>query len=341
MRKCYILGAGASYGYDESLFVEQRMPITDEFFLKGEKMGLLNPDVFPELVQYLESYIKETRKDKQITSYTCDVEDFLQWLCEGFDKAETDKSSKQRALGQCYFYIYELLRRLCSLYYPKYDNYRRLALHFHDNRYSVITLNYDVLFEMAANSIGINCYYSDNPNRPLNSILLLKLHGSINWINQLGRAIAYGGEYSDLFPVIAQNIYSNRFQIGDIKILPTHEIRGISFRDLILSGDDYYEPVIIPPFSNYKDFDKVDFYKKVWDAAKKQIDRAQEIIIIGCSIRPQDLKLIELMKDIVDDKKVVTICSPDAEIVKQRIQNIEKARLVNEYRTFTEYARTL
>jgi len=72
MKKCYILGAGASYGYNETLPRELRPPLTEEFFAKGRRIHIFTREAFPNLYDSLEEYLKTTRSES--SDLRCDIE---------------------------------------------------------------------------------------------------------------------------------------------------------------------------------------------------------------------------------------------------------------------------
>ncbi len=79
MSKCYLLGAGASYDYADNLTEEQRLPLTNEFFLKGLKLGIFNKEHFPKFIKYLDLYLN--KHNQPADEYRYDVEEYLRWLC--------------------------------------------------------------------------------------------------------------------------------------------------------------------------------------------------------------------------------------------------------------------
>ncbi len=284
MSKCYLLGAGASYDYADNLTEEQRLPLTNEFFLKGLKLGIFNKEHFPKLIKYLDLYLKE--HNQPADEYRCDVEDYLSWLClklidnhhvnfvsrPGADVqtignlvTSSNNQDVKDALSECYYYIYELIRRLCLAYIPKFDNYRRLALHYFDDYYTVVTLNYDLLFEMACESVGLAYSYTEVQPTELRHVKLMKLHGSVNWVNQM-----YGGTMvikqppSELYKQVISNLYNVRYDMKNIRVLAGQEMRTMTYRDIAVCGYDCYEPVIIPPLHEYKDYEKVKQYEELW-----------------------------------------------------------------------------
>ncbi|MEM3386069.1 MAG: SIR2 family protein [Nitrososphaerales archaeon] len=278
----------------------------------------------------------------------CDIEEFLAWLANEFYKITPQTSDDfkrsqylQKALGQSFYFIYELLRHYTLTYIPKFDNYRRLALHYHDCRYNVITLNYDTLFEAAIQSVKLNFHYFQGPHHP-KSIPIAKLHGSINWVNPCRGGIAYEGVMEDAFSVITSSIFSNKFWVMPLKILPPAAIRDICYKDFVRSGIDYDEPALIPPFADYKDYEKVERYKEVWAFAESMLREASELIVIGCSVRPQDRKFNELLRKSLKDGIAVTVVSRHPDVVLDRLKIIlTNPQFESPFESFEDYAKTL
>ena len=48
-------------------------------------------------------------------------------------------------------------------------------------------------------------------------------------------------------------------------------LKRIDIKELTPSGTEYYEPVIIPPLANYKDYEKVLAYEQLWKLAEEFI----------------------------------------------------------------------
>ena len=56
MSKCFILGAGASYGYDETIPENDRPPLGNQVIGRTIKLGMLSEDTYPSLFKTLELY---------------------------------------------------------------------------------------------------------------------------------------------------------------------------------------------------------------------------------------------------------------------------------------------
>jgi len=348
MAKCYILGAGASYGYDENILPELRPPLTEEFFVKG--VQLLGEERYKRLRSSLGEYLKINGAVPDFSnpnSLKIDIERFLSWLSEEFHNQSNSTTLEfernnffQGALSECFFYIYDILRYYSLSYKPRFDSYRRLALHYHDSKYTVITLNYDVLFEAAINSVGVQYHYFAGAHHP-KSIPIAKIHGSINWINPLKGGIAYGGAETT-FSTIITPIFSNKFYVGQMMVLPIGALRDIEALDFVRSGFDYDEPALIPPLANYKDYEKVSKYKEIWDFAASILREASELVVLGCSLRKEDIKFCELLSGAVRDSVDVTVVDRNAERVVERLRSIlRNPNVRNTFNSFVSYSKTL
>jgi hypothetical protein len=353
MAKCYVLGAGASYGHDESLSNEMRPPLTTEFFIKGSRLGLFTEKKWPRLFKTLEEYLREGSTESTVNPLTAevDIEKLLSWIAMQFgqlsastprEDADFQRADKlQGALSETFYFVYDLLRFYSISYTPKFDSYRRLALHYNDDKYSVISLNYDLFFEIAATSVNTPCHYFPEPHHP-KSIPVAKIHGSINWINPCQGGIAWGGLARSDFNKIITPIYSNRINPRNMIILPVPDVRSIESADFVRSGTDYDEPGLIPPIGDYKDYDKLAAYKGIWAFAENMLSEVSELVVIGCSIRKEDGKLNDLLSQKVRKGTDVTLVDRDCQQVEARIKVIlPESHVKARFPSFAEYAKSL
>jgi hypothetical protein len=341
--KTYILGAGASYGFDESLSKELRPPLTTEFFFKGTKLGIFSEQDFPDLFTTFKKYLK----NENLSEEMCDIEKFLQYLADNFISTKPQKPDDfkrirqlQRALSQSFYFIYQLFRYYAFFYTPKFDSYRRLALNYNNCKYGIITLNYDILFELALRSVNLNYHYFVGPHYP-KSVPVAKIHGSINWINSCKGGIAYENIGKDIFQTVTQPIYSNKFYLSPMMVLPLDGVKDVSYTDLIRSGSDYDEPALIPPLANYKDYEKVERYKEVWQFAESILRETSELIVIGCSVRKEDIKFRDLIKDSLKNDIPITIVSPGQKNVMEELKSLGKTKFKEPFESFDKYTKTL
>lgn len=342
-RKCYILGAGASFGYNTDLPWIQRPPLTNEFFIKGTRLGILTEDRFPGLVRGINQYIEAElpNSDIELTDWQQDIEEVLDWIVVRFedvyDADDYDTATEaQQTLSEAFYFVFELLRYYTSNYYPRADAYRRLALHRHQEPYSVVTLNYDTLFETALQSLSIGYDYFGGSQ--IGNVAVSKLHGSINWMNPVPVSVSEND-----FSERVRHVYSNRFHTQEMFNLPLNTLPRITYRDLAKSGDNIVEPAVVPPIAVKEEVDKVAAYEPVWDLAANLLQSASELIVIGCSLREGDQKFIELLENSLGGLAKVTVAQPHPDPVHATIRSLVDDTSYNteSYSDFEEYAMTL
>jgi hypothetical protein len=202
-------------------------------------------------------------------------------------------------------------------------------------------LNYDILFELAAQSVNLNTNYFPGPHYP-KSIPVAKIHGSINWLNPCKGGIAFSGLGNDAFYEIITPIFSNKIHMGSMMVLPLAAIRDITYRDFVRSGVDYDEPAIVPPLAGYKDYDKVKDYSNIWTFAESMLRETTELVIIGCSIRPEDAKFNGLLQKAVSEKASITVVDKSPDKIIDNVKKIVMNPIIDKtFTSFTDYAKTL
>jgi hypothetical protein len=354
--KVYLLGAGASYDYDEKLPKNQRPPLTDELFIAGVRLGILTPSRYTNLAQQLVDYLKTQGKQASFDvpeSLKVNVETFLSWLAKGFSEQAqlghrvaganydfTRIQVMQNALGECRYFIYELLSSYALSYQHDGNCYHRLALSIKSNedRCAIVTLNYDILLELALKLEGMNFNYLPSVLTETHGLPIAKLHGSINWANPRGRAIAYGSiDGGRLFSTVVQHIHSNTAVVDKVKIAQ------VGTRDnLLRSGTDYDEPVVVPPFGLYKDYEHFPFLECIWKFGENLIRSASEMVIIGCQLREEDHQLCQTLQSVMTNNTCITLVSPSYPQVEERLQRLGiGSRVVSRYLRFAEYVKAL
>lgn len=336
--RVYLLGAGASYGYDPSLPSLLRPPLTKDFFVKGVEWGILTEERYPALVRRLktEHSWQGTNQQDDLEKIHIDIEPFLAKIGREFEEGKPDA---QAVLGEAAYYILDLLKRYHISGQNRYDCYRRLALSYLDTPYYVVTLNYDLLLESAASAVGLNYCYSEPV--PPKTIPIAKIHGSISWLNQVGKALAFETLRPGDTPAVAKHIYSNTFKVEPPIVLPFQAAVNLTDYDIVRAGNDYYEPILIPPQGEFKDYDKFDMIKTVWGWAQRIMRFADELVIIGCSLRNEDAELWKLISSLKPGTKI-TLVNPHAEELAKRIlQENSKVQIREAYKEFREYAKTL
>ena len=147
---------------------------------------------------------------------------------------------------------------------------------------SIITFNYDITLDAALRyrNLGPVYYFEEDSKADQNySIPLLKLHGSLNWTKckHCGKINSF--DTSKIF----NSDYTTKSSKNNINILSY--FKGLvcyNCKEEILNP----EPIIVPPL-----FNKIDYQlqiKNVWNKAAKELAEADNVVIIGYSLRDSD-----------------------------------------------------
>jgi hypothetical protein len=146
-------------------------------------------------------------------------------------------------------------------------------LDLNGNGDSVITTNYDILVEQ-----NLKCGFC-YPVKQLGKVLVLKLHGSINWYE-----VDHGFDLSS---------EDNAEEI----LAFSKETKLISANYHLKDGNhtinDMVEPLIVPPFAN-KRYDHGIFRQMFYQAARTLLE-AEELIILGYSFSDYDYFVKQLV----------------------------------------------
>lgn len=204
----------------------------------------------------------------------------------------------------------------------------------------VISLNYDTLFEKAVDAMGKEFYYLPGKNRT--GIPIMKIHGSINWINSIKGQVEYGERN---FEAQAEAVPTNAFGSTNesFSYLNITDLPNISYEKLIPSGRSWYEPVIVPPLDKYKNYDKLDVYRYSWLFAENKLKNIDELVIIGCSVRKADKDLNNLLERSLPSGINITIYTgSESSDVESRLQNItENATFNTQSAYFSDYIKSI
>ena len=288
MVRAFLIGAGATKAqYTET-------PLTSDFF---RKLKDKNHELFKSISNNLPSYIKEEKPLLEIN-----IEQIMN-LSYDFDE-----SIRNSFIQEVYLSIYELLavttestetdinyaingvlRGLPTLF-NKLINEPRL-----NDEDFFMTLNYDLYLdrEIVYHQKSIDYGLPKDRisgNMPLqlngNNLSVYHLHGALNWIFD-------GNSRNDI-------------NIAKGAVMPSWR-RGNHNLCLVPPGKKDLYPIL----------------KQLWQVAEERLMKADELIIIGCSLNPDDEELIKLISKFVNLKgsnKVKIITSNDS----QSINNYNK-----------------
>lgn len=259
MTKAFILGAGATRA------VYPNCPLDNDFF---DKLRSFCPDLEGRLSEELSKIMPEFRK--------AGLEKVLMTI-----ESESSPTTKMHLREDIYKGIYRLIAEHTdsnigfdqTFNNPKPTTYHKtLVSKCNDNDF-FITLNYDLTLDMAVwadradynNKWSIIDYGFSEGDKLGSNLFVVNmdhkksvyhLHGSLNWgIKKDGEMKAY----RSAIPPLRSSSQLNPF--------------------IVLPGPKEYPTPI----------------ENIWNAAKRRLEGADELIVIGCSLNPGDRKLLELI----------------------------------------------
>lgn len=273
MNKVYILGAGASAGYENSE-VGLRSPTARNFFAKTGQLisdNHLNRGFFENLFRFLEKYYN--LKESELSQCCIDIEEVLTVL----DLNEDKFSFARRELIRL---IYLTLDKI--LYGDPCPHHKCIVDQL-DNDDTIITFNWDLLVDNL-----ISKHQAQKPDyqytfdkifrvgswEPDRSVSkgpkLLKLHGSFNWMYCKKCEAAYAF-------VLTGKTAADQIRDPEDGRLKCPACKGQT------------DPVIIPPTLS-KAYEVWTVINSAWERARKSLESADEIMIIGYSMPVTDFQ---------------------------------------------------
>ena len=307
MSRVYILGAGASAGYENG---ERRIspPDARSFFkvvgtLLNENDGL-NHTRFSDLWAFLEKYYQVSVN--KLEQCELDIEEVLTML----DVGKVKPKARQQLLNLIAVTLDKIIDvNLCQ-------HHRRLvnSLRAED---AIITFNWDLLVDNNVASLG----HEGGPNYGVNLLepiqetpwpvgnrrnkpLVLKPHGSLNWMTcrRCRKSFAH-------------------ILVGKTA---AHHYAGQVFKCRHCDGTT--EPLMIPPtlMKNYNH----PVIKAVWEEAGRVLRQAEHVVIVGYSLPPTDFKakwlFMEASANCSSSLQSLTIIDIDRKpkLLKQKFQQV-------------------
>ncbi|WP_333601301.1 hypothetical protein [Flavobacterium sp.] len=395
MKKVIILGAGASKSYEESK-TGVKMPIANDFFETFRKLDIAeNPWV---LIGELLHYVAE-RNNGGILDFLDFNGDIEELHTEIQEKLYHKLKQKNFQIGQDNVTLIKSYNQLIFLFIsvineiqngPISDAHIRLAKQL-SNEDSIITFNWDTLMDRALkNATGWNTDFGyfvspvatfrngweklDDSKKKLDFPILLKLHGSSNWLTshnlpENGKMELMQDIDADKFFIYESTInpydcFAGRFMDGYEEFSygyypPNLPIKGKSAPDgmmimsmriknpLVPEGTSNSSgltsmPLIIPPVK-HKEYDSFgDLFLDLWTEARDRLVDADKIYIIGYSFPVTDIRSNDLFKSVFKKRKdypEIIILNPNPDCILDRFHNQfgvpkSKIKIIKDY--FTE-----
>ncbi len=237
-----------------------------------------SPVITDEDQNFLDDLVLDARRANSfLQSRPTNLEDILSFAVMADRLVPFQKNKNTQNISSRLPRIKRIIQRIYSqpseendFWYKFDDPSKLLGLDIHNSKHllSIITTNYDLNIESALNRFGMkvdpgfpaqhshnNDYYSSN------GIPLFKLHGSVNWY---------------------ENIYNDEYYIVDERV------------DIYDERDDHDEetprtPLIIPP-----SFLKPDFkgpMQQIWANASLALENAEIVVFVGYSFPATDTEM--------------------------------------------------
>ncbi len=171
-------------------------------------------------------------------------------------------------------------RFVLSQGYEQFVSLIRTLMQYKKQGISIISFNYDINIDIALryrNMIPIYFLKDSESSNHTTSIPLLKLHGSLNWTKCECGEINYF-DVADILQARFSDTGSHGINLMDF-------LRKVSCSKCFALSPKH-EPVIIPPI-----FNKINQQRElqlVWRQAANELSEAENIIVIGYSLRESD-----------------------------------------------------
>ncbi len=354
-RKILILGAGASIGSKRypilSSYTQMRttMPSADNFFYdlfkinKSEDrparlinaLGLFN-DSINDFITKTWNINQEGFDPEEWKGVN--IEDVMTFL-EISSKMAPTNSNEQKGYIKAQEFLLSFIEPLINLTCADQHCEYLMEIIFNlDKKDSIISYNWDTIADFTlqhARAIQLKNYsqlLSDDSFKPelyKDKGLLLKLHGSFNWLT------CNNNQCKNYKNIISP------FQKSRSKLKTNWMVHD---RKCSICGNEKLEPFIIPPTSN-KLIDKNSFLKNQWLIAREKLLNATELVFIGYSFPPTDyysewlFRQINLFDEKTDIK--ITVVNPEfgkrGSIVTKRYKTIFRGREIQSFKTLKDY----
>jgi hypothetical protein len=304
MSAIYVLGAGASYHAGYPLASALGVPLLDEMLRSNQ-------------AAYAE-YLKEH------FGVPTDFEAWITTILARRDEAKnhTDRKPEYRelgtALGMLTLALAEWFRRIGDgSSAPLYADFSKRIVHEGD---VVITFNYDDALERELRRVRKWDAFSHGYGFPLGrvehecEVLLLKLHGSMNWVWNPFDGVQGGG------PSFSWNGPS----LGKVPVMLPRDLKFLGYDDP--SGPGVYRSgaalhsMILPGRSKQFNVEtsfgveQSDFWELLWSQARKALETCSKMVICGYSLPSADQRARDLLfNTLPKDARIEVVSGQDSE----------------------------
>lgn len=374
MKNVVILGAGASKSYEGSK-TSIKMPIANDFFETFRKLDIAeNPWV---LIGELLRYISE-KNNADIMDFLNYNEDIEALHTEIQEKLYQELQRKNFQLGSDNITVVKSYNQLIFLFISVIneiqngsisDSHIALAKQL-TNEDSIITFNWDTLMDRALKqttdwntdfgyfvspvaTFRNNWEKLDESKISLNFPILLKLHGSSNWLTshnlpengkmELMQEIdqnkffiyestinpydCFGGQFMDGYQDFSYGYYPPNLPVKGKSAPDGMLIMSMRIKNPFAPAGTSTSfglasmPLIIPPVK-HKEYDSFgDLFQDLWTEARDRLVSADKIYIIGYSFPVTDIRSDDLFESVFKKRKdypEIIILNPNPDAIFER-----------------------
>jgi hypothetical protein len=304
MTTTYVLGAGASLHAGFPLASAMGEGLLD-FMLRYPVAE------YPSAAQFLIDTFGESRN----------IEDLITTLQSRIDALNTPEGKAElMRLGNCRgrltSCLREWFREIHTKPAPAYAEFAAKIIRPGD---VVITFNYDDSLERelsragmwdVSRGYGFPLGTEDTPSKTL----LLKLHGSMNWLISV-----FGGARAGAFQVVGWPPSA----FGDAPVIHPADLHHLGYTDFkgrVFTGGGALECLILPGRKKEFFYDTSfgrefgDFWELLWSQAAEAVNRSERIVLCGYSLLPLDQRARELLLRMPKRQTHVTVvCGSQSE----------------------------
>ncbi|WP_238442426.1 hypothetical protein [Desulfofalx alkaliphila] len=343
----YVLGAGASAGYQNS-YIGETSPVAKNFFQKACRVINIHRVkdrhfadenyTYNNLFSFIKKYWGGNVVDICSAHAEVDMEEVLTLLhieLEEQPHSETLKKACQE---------YMLLMALTFdkiLYGDPCPYHQKIAASLSPGDV-IISFNYELLMDNALLSennwspkdgYGVECHLLSNENLLIQQpsrVQLLKLHGSLNWLycnkcHQLFTALEYHNK-------VLRLVFNHSEKVACTHMNCRHPLQQI----------------IIPP-TMMKNYHTMPFTQKLWRRAMKALADADYVVVMGYSFPPSDFRTKWLFRKAmampcVKPKKVTLVNHATGEMLNSLLKMyraLMRTDDINSYATIADFTKTL
>lgn len=334
-RIVFFLGAGASFGAGAVAPVQGggEIPIPTqatfwETFLRLSKSNKNKKDIENFLFRYFLNYRRApgraSAKARRAQLRPIDVEEVFTFLSERNNAPGVSPQLRTRTTR-----IWEALIEEIGEVFGRFEAntssrtvYRQFKRRHLRTRDTIVSFNYDVVFETSLPSNAKWYYEGIHKSHKAQSLRILKPHGSINWEEVEGNILAR----------TRRSGYPSRPTV----IAPTHlKFIGVGEPDV-----DGNRPVV-----GYLNQSKQ--VPVVWTAMEREMREAKAWVFIGYSFPSSDLYFASVLRSTLavrDNDPFIAIVNPDSMAIRQKIQarfsiSEDKVRTFPDLQTFNHIDR--